>query len=203
MGGCCTCTRHKLKPCLLLSNHCHVEYFNLTSTRWTPGEINRKCCLSSYAWDWLQLAKSILSAESARSLGQVTATVARLSSVLTLSELQHKWTSILYYLWLQPDCLCRATLIQFCKTRGAGISYSLSINAVIIVAICGCATRRKLWSTNTLLFLGRLHQETCPCLRTSSCQRLCTRSCPSDSVATATQKMNTNKYKEQLNNLKK
>ena len=76
------------------------------------------------------LAKSILSVESARSLGWATATIARFSNE-TLSE-------------LLPGCLFQATLIKHCKTSGTGISYSLSINAVIYNSRY-LWFRRRLW----------------------------------------------------------
>ena len=53
---------------------------------------------------------------------------------------------------LQPEHLSRATLIEFCKTRGVGISCSLSINAVIIVTICGHANLVESCGAQTLCY---------------------------------------------------
>ena len=136
----------------------------------------RECCLSSlkvaYARDWLQFAKSILSAESARSLGLRLQLRDYSSSALTLSE-------------FQLERLSQSTLVDLCKTWGIGISYSLSMlslaNSHYKILCHGCAKLvQAVEHEQALLFLewtGWLHQETCPCLHITTCQRLCTRPC--------------------------
>ena len=138
-----------------------------------------ECCLLSlkviiaYARDWLQFAKSILSAESARSLGLRLRLRDYSSSALTLSE-------------FQLERLSQSTLVDLCKTWGIGISYSLSMlslaNSHYKILCHGCAKLvQAVEHEQALLFLewtGGLHQETCPCLHITTCQRLCTRPHP-------------------------
>ena len=78
--------RHKLKSRLLLSNGCYAHWIlrsrSVSLTKFLANQVALFIVLEGnlqymYTWDWLQLARSIPSAESARSLGQATAMIMR------------------------------------------------------------------------------------------------------------------------------
>ena len=75
-----------LKPCLLLSNPCHVEYFDLALSLSLNSWLNKSRVLfvileGNLRSGLTSVAKSILSAESAQSHRQATITMARLIKV--------------------------------------------------------------------------------------------------------------------------
>ena len=85
---------------------------------------------------------------------------------------------------VQPECLSRATTCRALQDQGAQVlSYSLSINLSLLVAMYGCAKLIESCGVRRLLFFGRPHQKTYQCLHITACQMLCTRTHHSDSVA--------------------
>ena len=98
----------------------------------------------TYTQDWLQLAKPILS-ESARRLGGATIVI-RYSNADTDTA---RALFLELYLWWSGSARPWA---------GAGVSYSLSINAVINSCFLWSHWDHvyvlRMWSTNALIFLG-------------------------------------------------
>ena len=122
--------RHKLKPCLLLSNRCLVEYINhcarsvslslslkywLTKSQVLFAVVKFKV---TYTRNWLQLAEPILSAESARSLRPATATIARFSTNIA-DTVRAPFSS-----YTRDD--------RALQTRGTNISYSQPLFVVAL-----------------------------------------------------------------------
>ena len=129
-----------------------------------------------------QLAKSILSAESARNLGQATATITTCETKFSNDTVRApaRVPFLSYTGWALQD------------HAGAQVSYTHCLSTLLlIVAICGRASYNnyKLVESHgarrLCFFLGRLHQKTCPCLHKTVCQRLCTRPWPQPSNSVA------------------
>ena len=138
-----------IKPRLLLSNHCHVEYFNLA----LPLSLN----------SWLtKLRVLFVIHEGNLCSGQTSVGWAHTVSRVSQEPQKGYGYDHNKYHW-HSQSSSESTFLKLhswwsgsCKTRSSGISYSPSISAVLVTTIfvvtlslCLC---RRLWSTKALLF---------------------------------------------------
>ena len=118
----------------------------------------------TYALDWLQLAKPILS-QSARSLGRATTTIVRFS--INIADSVRAPARVPFSSYIRDY---RALQDQECRHLILTISQCCHLLLLFVVTLSSCLCTRP---RRLSCFLGwTIHEETCPCLRSAPCKRL-------------------------------